>query len=85
MRENTYQIEVGDYERRTLIGILAECRNECLKRETPTEDVNNLLEKALDAPLKKKKGKDRDLDLKLQEARRIFKHSVDVRPHCVAL
>ena len=32
MRENTYQIEVGDYERRTLIGILAECRNECLKR-----------------------------------------------------
>lgn len=54
MRENTYQIEVGDYERRTLIGILAECRNECLKRETPTEDVNNLLEKALDAPLKKK-------------------------------
>lgn len=60
MRENTYQIEVGDYERRTLIGILAECRNECLKRETPTEDVNNLLEKALDAPLKKKKGKDRD-------------------------
>lgn len=26
MRENTYQIEVGDYERRTLIGILAECR-----------------------------------------------------------
>ena len=50
MRENTYQIEVGDYE----------CRNECLKRETPTEDVNNLLAKALDAPLKKKKGKDRD-------------------------
>lgn len=60
MRENIYQIEVGDYERRTLIGILAECRNECLKRETPTEDVNNLLAKALDAPLKKKKGKDRD-------------------------
>ena len=60
MRENTYQIEVGDYERRTLIGILAECRNECLKRETSTEDVNNLLAKALDAPLKKKKGKDRD-------------------------
>ena len=64
MRENTYQIEVGDYERRTLIGILAECRNECLKRETPTEDVNNLLEKALDAPLKKKKGKDRDHKLR---------------------
>ena len=68
MRENTYQIEVGDYERRTLIGILAECRNECLKRETPTEDVNNLLAKALDAPLKKKKGKDRDSVLRVDRA-----------------
>ena len=26
-----------------------------------------------------------NLDLKLPEARRIFKHSVDVRPYCVAL
>ena len=76
MRENTYQIEVGDYERRTLIGILAECRNECLKRETPTEDVNNLLEKALDAPLKNRKGKDRDTDHKLNDKHSSSPHSL---------
>ena len=60
MRENRYEINVTDYERRALIGVLAEKRNECLDENRPTEDVNNLIEKVLDAPLKKPKRRDRD-------------------------
>jgi len=60
MREAKYQIDFSDYERRALIGVLAEKRNDCLKEDFPTEDVNVLLEKALEAQPKKQKKKDRD-------------------------
>jgi len=51
---------MDDYERRTLIGVLAETRNRCLQNETPTEDINALLEKTLDAEPKKQKDKGKD-------------------------
>ena len=56
-----YRMDLDDYERRTLIGILAAMRNQCLQDDTPTEDVNNLIVKAMDAneeKPKKNKGKD---------------------------
>lgn len=58
---DTYNIEVSDFERRALIGVLAEKRNQCIAENTPTEYVNTLIEKTLDAKQKKKKrNKDRD-------------------------
>lgn len=61
MRSEKYQIEVDDYERRALLGMLADRRNQCLETNKPTEDVNTLLERALDAkPKSKKRDRDRD-------------------------
>ena len=60
MKETRYHMELSDYERRALIGVLAEKRNDFLKANDPTEDINNLLEKAIDAPSTKAKKKDRD-------------------------
>lgn len=61
---DTYNIEVNDFERRALIGVLAEKRNQCLAENAPTEDVNTLIEKTLDAKQKKQKKekKERDRD-----------------------
>ena len=65
MREITYRMEMSDFQRRALLGVLVEMRNQCLQTDFPTEDVNDLLELALDAvpqggKKKDKRGKGRD-------------------------
>lgn len=63
MRSETYHMEMNDYERRALLGVLTDQRNERIKTNKPSEDVTDLLEKALDAkPKKDKKRRDRDRD-----------------------
>lgn len=59
----TYRMEMSDWQRRALLGVLVEMRNHCLETNFPTEDVNNLLELTLDAePSKKKQRRGRDRD-----------------------
>lgn len=53
-------ITVNDYEQRVLIETLNHRRTEFLARNQPTEDVNAVLLKVIDAPPKKKKDRDRD-------------------------
>ncbi len=53
-------ITVNDFERRFLISVLNDRRNECLTKNKPTEDVNAMLLKVIDAPVKKKKDRDRE-------------------------
>lgn len=59
MREITYRMEMSDFQRRALLGVLVEMRNQCLRTDFPTEDVNDLLELALDAEPHGGKKKDR--------------------------
>lgn len=53
-------ITVNDYEQRVLIETLNHRRNEFLAQNRPTEDVNAMLLKVIDAPPKKKKDRDRE-------------------------
>ena len=53
-------ITVNDYEQRVLIETLNHCRTEFLARNQPTEDVNAMLLKVIDAPPKKKRDRDRE-------------------------
>ena len=60
MAEGTRVVEMSDYEQRVMIEALADRRNDFIEENKPTEDVNELLLKVIDAPLKKRKDKDRD-------------------------
>lgn len=60
MGEETRVVEISDYEQRVMIEALADRRNDFIEENKPTEDVNSLLLKVIDAPLKKRKEKDRD-------------------------
>ena len=53
-------ITVNDFEQRVLIETLNHRRTEFLARNQPTEDVNAVLLKVIDAPPKKKKDRDRE-------------------------
>lgn len=50
MIDKKYQIALTDFEHRLLIVALAEFRNQLLKNEKPTEDINDLILKVIDAP-----------------------------------
>jgi hypothetical protein len=52
-------ITVNDFEQRVLIETLNQRRTEFLAQNKPTEDVNVMLLKVIDAPPKKKKDRDR--------------------------
>lgn len=54
---NERVIVVCDFERRVLIDALADRRNNLIAGKKPAEDVNALLLKVIDAPLKKDKKK----------------------------
>ena len=54
---NERVIVVCDFERRVLIDALADRRNNLIAGKKPAEDVNTLLLKVIDAPLKKDKKK----------------------------
>ena len=55
MREAKRHIYLNDFEHRLLVGCLMTSRNVYLREGKPTEDVNDLVLKIIDAPKKKLK------------------------------
>lgn len=53
MAEEKRVVELTDFEHRLLVNGLADFRNDLIQEEKPTEDVNDLLLKVIDAPKKK--------------------------------
>ena len=53
-------ITLDDFEHRLMIAGIVQYRNDVRKRNLPTEDVNALLLKLIQAPTKKKRREDRD-------------------------
>lgn len=53
MREKRTHIYLDNFEHRLLVGCLMTARNELLREDKPTEDVNELILKIIDAPTKK--------------------------------
>ncbi|MGN0467769.1 MAG: hypothetical protein ACI4GY_03480 [Acutalibacteraceae bacterium] len=60
MREEKRVITVDPFEHDLLINGINEFRNSLLEEEQPTEDVDELLMKILDAPPQKKRRFDRE-------------------------
>lgn len=58
MREEKRVISLNPFEHDLLINGLNEFRNELLENDKPTEDVDDLLLKIIDAPMKKEKRRD---------------------------
>ena len=52
--------ELTNFEYRLMVGGLASFRNDLIREEQPTEDVNELLLKVIDAPKKKRFGRSGD-------------------------
>ena len=50
-------ITLDDFEQRLMVSGLMDFRNDLLKDERPTEDINDLILKVIDAPTKKEKRK----------------------------
>lgn len=48
-------IVLDDFEQRLIVNGLTEFRNDLLREEKPTEDVENLILKVIDAPTKREK------------------------------
>ena len=53
-------IPVDDFEHRLMIAGINHFRNDLLQTGKPTEDVETLLRKVLQAPARKKRREDRD-------------------------
>lgn len=53
-------IEVDDFQYRVMMEALADRRNDFIAANKPTEDVNEVLLKVIDAPTKKSKKRDRE-------------------------
>ena len=50
-------VTLDDFEQRLLVSGLADFRNDLIRDETPTEDVDDLILKVIDAPTQKEKRK----------------------------
>ena len=50
-------VTLDNFEQRLMVTGLADFRNDLLRAEKPTEDVNALLLKVIDAPTQKEKNK----------------------------
>ena len=57
MVEVQHLIQVSDYEQRLMVNGLNAFRNDLIRDGKPTEDINALLMKVIDAPEKKPKRK----------------------------
>ena len=57
MAEEKRVVELTNFEYRLMVGGLASFRNDLIREEKPTEDVNGLLLKVIDAPKKKRFGR----------------------------
>ena len=55
MAEEKKVITLDDFEQRLMVSGLMDFRNDLLKEEKPTEDINDLIVKVIDAPTKKEK------------------------------
>jgi hypothetical protein len=60
MREEKRVITVNDFEQNLLVNGINEFRNMLLERGMPTEDVDKLLIKVIDAPPQRKRRFDRE-------------------------
>ena len=57
MAEVQHLIQVSDYEQRLIVNGLNAFRNDLIRESKPTEDINALLIKVIDASEKKQKRK----------------------------
>ena len=55
MAEEKKVITLDDFEQRLMVRGLMNIRNDLLKEEKPTEDINDLILKVIDAPTTKEK------------------------------
>lgn len=55
MAEEKKVVTLDDFEQRLMVSGLMDFRNDLLRDEKPTEDINDLILKAIDAPTKKEK------------------------------
>ena len=55
MRDEKRVVTLSDYEQRLMVRGLADFRNDAIRDGKPTEDVDSLLLKVLDAPKKRDK------------------------------
>ena len=58
MKEEYRILTLDDYEHRTVVHALNDLRSEQIEQQRPTEDVDALLLKTIDAPRKKKRRRD---------------------------
>lgn len=54
MADKTYLVSLDAFEQRLMVNGLTDYRNNLLRAEKPTEDLDELLIKVIDAPLKKR-------------------------------
>ena len=50
-------VELDDFEQRLMVSGLADFRNDLIRDDKPTEDVDDLILKVIDAPTQKEKRK----------------------------
>lgn len=55
MAEEKKVVTLDDFEQRLMVSGLMDFRNDLLRDEKPTEDINDLILKIIDAPTKKEK------------------------------
>lgn len=60
MKEEERVLTLDDYEYGVVVNALNELRNDLIKDERPTDAVDELLLKAIDAPTKKLKRRTKD-------------------------
>lgn len=56
MSEEKYYLTLDDYERRVIINALNDQRTDRIQANQDTDDIDELIIKAVDAPKKKAKG-----------------------------
>lgn len=57
MADEKKVITLDDFEQRLMVSGLMDFRNDLLRDDKPTEDINDLILKVIDAPTKKEKRK----------------------------
>jgi hypothetical protein len=55
MTEEKKVLTLDEFEQRLMVSGLMDFRNDLLKDDKPTEDINDLILKVIDAPTKKEK------------------------------
>ncbi|MFW5545138.1 MAG: hypothetical protein ACOCN0_07645 [Prevotella sp.] len=55
MAEEKKVLTLDEFEQRLMVSGLLDFRNDLLKDDKPTEDINDLILKVIDAPTKKEK------------------------------